>query len=242
MAAPAIESVRAQLFFAGSIREGLPVLLAALEADEDLAPRRWGPAPGVHDAYDRAAVLAHATKNSADDFRLLLHRALPFAVELEAFERSPLGVVTIGMRAADPERSFAAIDRVALCLPLEYGCVDIRYVDQPPATRLFSGGGMHVDSYLKFGPPTFFARTYFGARLLELLGHGLDHTGGVVHELAPDVRALDLLPAPWTADAATLKRAQVRVEKALRLTGIVERKAGEWQSLAGPRWVPPPTP
>jgi len=31
------------------------------------------------------------------------------------------------------------------------------------------------------------------------------------------------------------------VGKALRLTGIIERKAGEWRSLAGPRWLPPPT-
>lgn len=248
--APSIASIRASLFFARSIRAAadLATLLDVLCSDDDLAPRRWGPAVGVHDPFDRAAVLAHAASSADDDFRLRLHRVAPLAVEIEAFVGpAGLGVVTVEIRgridAEAAERLFAAIDRTATCLPLEFGGVDVRFEVQPTATHLLAGGGVHVGTYVKWGPPTPLARTYFGARVVALVGGPtvFEHCGGVVRD-AGGVTIVDLVDAPWTSDAVALKRAQARVDRSLRLLGILARPAGTARTIAGPRWLPPAAP
>lgn len=246
--APSIAMLRASLFFARSIRAAadLGTLLDVLCSDDDLAPRRWGPAVGVHDPFDRAAVLAHAASSTDDDFRLRLHRVAPLAVEIEAFVGpAGLGVVTLEIRgridAGSAQRLFAAIDRTATCLPLEFGAVDVRFEVQPTPTRLLAGGGVHVGTYVKWGPPTPLARTYFGPRVVALVGGPtvFDHCGGAVRS-TDGVTIVDLVDAPWTSDPVALKRAQAQVDRSMRLLGILARPAGTARTIAGPRWLPPP--
>jgi len=56
------------------------------------------------------------------------------------------------------------------------------------------------------------------------------------------VTIVDLVDAPWTSDPVALRRAQARVDRSLRLLGILARPAGTARTIAGPRWLPPPAP
>lgn len=239
MTAPSLTSIHAQLLFARSIRrvEELGVVLDALSADEHLAPRRWGPAPGVHDPYDRAAVLDFAAKATFDNFCLRLHRNSQPRTEVGIYDgQGGLGCVSIDINGpiTDAAEVFASIDRIAACLPLEFGCVDLRFADAAYRNR-----GVHVRTYFDCGPPAVYPRTYFGPRLLALLGHAVESTGGVTHAVGDSVRALDLVTEPWGAQPEDLSRARVSIDRALRLAGILARPASQRRTIPGPRWVPP---
>lgn len=249
MSGAAITAIHAQLFFPRSERRSadLGAILEVLETDERLAPRRWGPAPGVHDPYDRGEILEWANARPTGELRLCVHRHAPLPVVVTVYDgSSSLAVASLEIRGpvdgVTAAMLFDTFDRLALCRPLEFGCVDVRFADQDPATHTLPGGGVHVGAYVSWGPPTVFPRTYFGPRLLGLLGHALDGAGGVVLPRGDDVRALDLVADPWTVSPADLSRARVRIDRALRLVGILARPAGTQRTIAGPRWVAPPSP
>lgn len=250
-AAPAIVSIRAELLLPQRIAEPAPLvqLLSALDAEEYLAPKRWGPSFGVRDPYDHAAILAHVA--GTQSVVLVLRRARPIQMVTDIVGgREGLSSVVIsltplagGIDADAAARVFAAFDRIVAAVGVEYGIVDVRFLDQPPETYLCSSGGVHPDGYIDSGPETMFARTYFGARVAALFGGAevLAHTVDTTRTLG-DTLVVDLVDAPWTADPATLKRAQVRIERALLLVGILARRKGKWRTIPGPRWVPPPPP
>jgi hypothetical protein len=246
-----IASLRLELLLPQRITEpaALLRLLTALDAEEEfLAPKRWGSTLGVRDPYDHTAILEHVARTPSERLVLVLRRARPLEVVAQLISgsgalssvRIELTTLAAGLDADGAARVFAAFDRIVAAVGIEFGIVDIRFVDQPPDTYLRSSGGVHPAGYIDWGPETIFARTYFGARVTALFGgvEVLAHTVDTTRMLG-DTLVVDLVDAPWTAEPAVLKRAQVRVEKALLLAGILARRKGKWRTIPGPRWVPP---
>jgi hypothetical protein len=250
MTTPPIASIRAELLLPQRISEptALRALLSALDAEPLLAPARWGPTFGVREPYDHAAILDHAARTPSESFVLVLRRTRPMEVVTDVIGGSgPLSSLAIeltplatGIDTSLAAETFAAFDRLVLGVGVEHGIVDVRFVGQQPATYLRASGGLHREGYVDWGPQTMFARTYFGARVAALFGGAtlLAHAVDTTRTLG-DAIVVDLVESPWASDPAALKRAQVRIDKQLRLAGILARRKGKWRTIPGPRWVPP---
>ena len=243
----AIQFVQGQIVLLAALDEpaALRRFLDAVEAGA-LAPTHWGSASGIRDPYGRGDLEAFVASRQRVDLvpHLLRNRAPRYDAHWHTNERgiTSFEITAVGPSADDAASVFDGVEALADALGAELATVDVRFAGQDPATHSYGSGSVHhLESFLREGPHTIFPRTILGARILGLMGgtaaveqsgaatRHLPHSGGI---------ALDVLPTPWVADPSVLKRAQVDVDRHLRLAGILTRKAAD-ADLPAPRWRPP---
>lgn len=245
--------LNAQLITYAHLRDAriLAKLLAAFESDPSFAPTHWAPATGLRDPYDRAAILA-AVQNAGED------GIVPTVMRTRAPSRYTahwhgdgdgdllfaLYIETRGAFDAEIAPAFVEfVGHVATVLPIEWGHIDARFADQDPTTYMKSSGSYdHLGYYFRVGPTALFARTFFGARLLELAPQVVPiiATMGLPTErIANGGLRLDLAPKPWNCEPSVLKRAQEAVHTVLAPTSLLARPDGQGKYFAGLAWLPP---
>ncbi|WP_152622183.1 hypothetical protein [Archangium violaceum] len=245
-----IESLCIELILPRTPWEWKGALIDAFERNPTFAPTHWGQSARVREPYQRDALERFCDEEGKQEDPSLptlrrTQRPLytanwslgdgPGWLEVEA-------QMMLGPEEAAPYFDFA--NQLASVLPLEFGLVDIAFEGAPRALAMNPSGQQHVDAYVECGPTTLFTRTYFGPRLIKLMGGLpiLEGSGGVVQRLANGVVALDLVANPWqVVEAKELKQHQQQVLGKLLPTDIFMRP-DELFSEPGPRWVPPPAP
>lgn len=247
MSAPQIHHIEAQLILAMQPADVADSrrFLDALQATA-LAPTHWGRTSGERAPWDRVAIEQYVASQTPHTLVLHLRRTQPprmrakiyggdHGLSSAVFELQPV------QDADDAATLFDAITQLGDALPLELGTVDVRFVDQDPATFCYEGGSLHhLRSFADEGPHVLMPRTMFGPRLVALMGGtaALEQCGGEVTMRSTGTVVLDLVPQPWAADPKAVKRAQAQIDRKLRLTGILARNAGPIDTLPGPRWRP----
>ena len=241
----------AQLILAGRVGTSdlLERVLAALEGSGALVPRRWGPAAHNRAPYFRDEVVKHV--RTADEgegiFFLRSHDPLAYLAHVYAApDQGPVSTLDVQSKAdytvEQAETFFGAVTQVAEAVDVEFGTIDVRFADQDPETFMRKGVHAHpLGPYLKQGPDVILPRMFFGPRIVELLQGPtvLEQSGAVVTPLGTTGGLIvDLVESPWTATPEALKAAQISVERHLLLSGLFARKAGDWGTIAGPRWTP----
>jgi hypothetical protein len=253
---PAIQYLTAQLLV--RLRVDVPAELArvldALESDAELAPTHWGEARGVRDPYDRGALLEAVAAAGPGGIVPEVRRTRPLRYTAHWYAAGDGSLSAVHLDAdlvpdAATARAFCdTATRLAAALPLDFGHVDVRFVDQPPGTTLMRGASAHhIDAYCRQGPDTLFARSFFGPRLVALVGGG-DHAegvrrlaaaGGAAAPLGATGVRLDLSADPWSLDPVALKEAQAAVDARLRPTGVLAVPVSRWDYAPGPAWQRP---
>jgi hypothetical protein len=239
----------AQLILLGNAYEPVNAerVFRALEAEPSLAPQRWGVEAGIRDPYDRDALVRSLIAYPFDAVPRVYRTNAPCKYSMEWFGGETLTTMCFDVRvdqeADDLADFFAALSRFAALLPLDFGHITPEYREQPKETRMkVSGNFSHLSYYESYGPSCLFPRTYFGSRLVALMDAGVQR----LSTLAPRVKWLvngsaevDLVPAPWSADPATLKQAQQTMQPTLVASGIFCDPSLELNVVPGPRWRPP---
>lgn len=238
-----LSSLQLQLIGACPLEVLLEPALATLEEESCLSPTHWGIGAGIRDPYAREALLEVA-RTRPDAAPIILRTELPGRYSAVCYSRdgkaSSLELETRGaLTTADAATLCAAVSRVAGKIPLDFGSIDIQFKDQDKSTRMYRGGsGHHLPTYRQNGPDLLFARNYFGARLVQLMGGelALANSGFPVERLPNGAMQLDLLSAPWTASPAMLKQRQTRAYEILLRTGILAHRGPDSRPRPGPRW------
>lgn len=244
---PDLLDLRIQLIGDCSLEALLRSALIALEGTPLLRPTHWGISAGIRDPYDSEALLEVARTRS-DAAPSLLRTKSPGMYASVSYSYSGGGKgasIELDTREQVNSEDAAvfcdAISSVAGTVPVEFGSIDILFKDQDKSTRMHRGGsGHHLPTYLRNGPDILFARNYFGARLIHLMGgeRVLVNSGFPVTRLANGAMQLDLISEPWTSDPATLKRAQTRAYGILLGTGVLAHPSPDGKLVPGPRWEP----
>ncbi|ATB41981.1 hypothetical protein CYFUS_007457 [Cystobacter fuscus] len=243
-----IESLWIELLLPRTPWEWKDVLLDKFERHPTFAPTHWGQSARVREPYRREELerfCGEEGEREDPSLPTLRRTQRPLYVASWSLGDGPGWLEVEARMMLEPEESASYFDfanHLASALPLEFGLVDIAFQGVPRALAMNPSGRQHVDVYVECGPTTLFARTYFGPRLIKLMGGlpALEGSGGVVHRLGNGVVALDLVATPWQAEAKALKQHQKQVLEKLLPTGIFMRRE-QLFSEPGPRWVPPST-
>ncbi len=238
-----LSKLEIQLIGAGPREALLGPTLGALEEEPLLRPTHWGISTGIRDPYDRDALLEVAT-TQPDAAPAILRTQKPGSYASVCYHADGKGtsfdLTTRGPLGCEEAAAFCtAISGVAGKIPLEFGSIDLLFQDQDMSTRMARGSyGHHLSTYLQIGPDLLFARNYFGARLVKLMGgeHVLMSSGFPVRRLLNGAMQFDLVAEPWTADPATLKHAQTRAYDILFKTGIFAHRGPNGRLISGPQW------
>jgi hypothetical protein len=243
-----ITHVRAQLILLADVQESALVekLLTLLEQDPVLPPTHWGAGMGLRDPYERAAVLEAV--RSAEPGELVPHVRRLRPVRYEAWWYSEQAVLSsfqlesrLPIVPEAPRALCEAMSRLASVLPVDYGHVDLRFEPQERSTYMDPSGSFdHLGFYGRLGPETLYPRTFFGPRLLNMVG-GVDALrvlGPALQPLDNGVWQLDLVPEPWSSEPVSLKQAQLPAQAELRLAGLLTQSVDGWKSAPGARWRP----
>jgi hypothetical protein len=244
-----IESLWIELLLPRTPWDGKEALLDAFERHPTFAPTHWGQSARVREPYRREELerFCDEERGREDPSLPTLRRTLrPLYTASWSLGDGPGWLEVESRMMLEPEEAalyFDFANHFARALPLEFGLVDIALQGAPRALAMNPSGRQHVDAYVECGPTTLFARTYFGSRLLKLMGGlpVLEGSGGLVQRLGNGVVALDLVASPWQAEAKALKQHQQQVLEKLLPTDIFMR-GDELFPEPGPRWVPPSTP
>jgi hypothetical protein len=245
----AIEKVSIKLILPRSPWVWKDELLGVLERHPLLAPTHWGRNERLRERYQRVE-LEHACEEER-------RRDDPDMPSLRRTQRPGYDAIwTLGpevpgwfrlssrMSPVKPEEAeayFGLAEQLARVLPIEFGLVHLKPADTPKELQISPGGLEHSSAYQRCGPLKVFPRTFFGRRLVELMGGRdiLQESGGVVTQLENGTAMLDLLHAPWRADAASLKKQELAVLEQLRRTEVWAIET-EFVDEPGRRWVPIP--
>ncbi|WP_155893437.1 hypothetical protein [Cystobacter fuscus] len=241
-----VEQIRLQFLLPGSPWDWKQELLEIMERGPLGEPTHWGEAEGLRNPYQRKELIRFgdgARRGEDSPVPVLLRTVQPrYGVTWNMSDSVP-GWLCIDsrmrLRPGDPRLFFETAQQLATVLPVEYGLVDIQF--QGAASELLLKGGtlQHPRGYVRWGPDTLFARTFFGPRLARLMGEtSLWGCGAVAHKLDNGVIMLDLLQEPWKQGAVLLKQRQQQVLSQLEHTGIFSRSEAGW-TKPGERWVPP---
>jgi hypothetical protein len=247
-----LAGLHAQLLLPGDVNAHplLDRMVDAIEGDPLLRPTHWATAAGLRDPYDRPALIEAVQAKRPEIVPHLLRTRGPVRYAARWYDHvSVLGslhLVTRGtLTPADADAFFASISAVAGVLPIEWGHVDTTFTDQAPDLAMKSSGSSdHLEYYAQLGPGCLFPRTFFGPRLLDLIGEDaattLSRAGLPATRLPNGVLQLDLLDQPWTSDPASLRQAQQRAHPLVSATGVFRRPVGQGRDEPGPRWAPIP--
>jgi hypothetical protein len=235
--------LRAQLLLVGSAQDPEMVadILGAFEG-AGLRPDFWGSSPGLRDPYRKeeiVAAVAQGVEMVPHVSRVRTHP--PFVAHWYGCEGRLLSVHFESIDALESDalrRSFECLSGLAAALPVDFGAVDLVRGDAPAHTRMqATSSSHHIGLYRRNGPTCTFPRTFFGARVVGLLGaEVLARLGVPVVTLANGVVQMDLIEAPWTCDPLRLKQLQRRVDGALTEAGILARRASPYRHVPGPAW------
>ncbi|HEX5745501.1 MAG TPA: hypothetical protein VFZ09_04600 [Archangium sp.] len=242
----AVDRIRLQLLLPGSPWEWKQKLLDVMEQGPLGAPTHWGEAEGLRKPYQRETLVRFgdgARRGDDSPVPVLMRTTPPRYNASWSMSDSVPGWLCIDsrmrLRPEDPCLFFELAKRLATVLPVEYGLVDIQFQEAASELLLKEGNLQHPRGYVRWGPDTLFARTFFGPRLVRLMGEAsLWGCGAVVHRLDNGAVMLDLLQEPWLQGAAVLKQRQQQVFSQLVRTGIFSRSEAGW-TKPGERWVPP---
>jgi len=222
-------------------------LFAALEEKPEIAPGHWGESAALRDPYDRADIvrymrLCQSLGQAAYGARLTIRRLTPPRYNLHttaSYTSLMMPVELTSVRELAPEDIPLYFDlgsRLASALEAEYGYVDIIHA----GLKVEQGERQFYPHYPEAGPYDIRRRTFFGPRLLELMGgsNALTQTGLRVLPCGHGLQ-LDVSETPWTGDAATVLATRRAATNVLRKTGVFARE-DDGSFIPGPRWVPMP--
>ena len=241
-----VEQIRLQLLLPGSPWEWKQKLLEVMARGPLGEPTHWGESEGLRNPYQREALVRfgdEARRGEDSPVPVLMRTTPPRYNAAWSMSDSVPGWLCIDsrmrLRPEDPSLFFELAQRLATVLPLEYGLVDIQFKGAASELLLKEGHLQHPRGYVRWGPDTLFARTFFGPRLVRLMGEAsLGSCGAVAHRLDNGVVMLDLVQEPWRQGAVLLKQRQQQVLSQLERTGIFSRLEGGW-TKPGERWEPP---
>ncbi|HWL84942.1 MAG TPA: hypothetical protein VNO21_04030 [Polyangiaceae bacterium] len=171
----------------------------------------------------------------------MIRRLTPprYDLKIPASYATWMPVELMSIRELAPESLALYFDlgsRLASGLEAEYGYVDIIHA----GLKVDQGERQSYPHYPSAGPYDIRRRTFFGPRLLELMGgsNALTETGLRVLPCGHGLQ-LDVSDTPWTGDAATVLTTRRAATKVLRKTGVFARE-DDGEFIPGPRWVPMP--
>ena len=227
---------------------GAQRLFEAMEENPAIAPTHWGESASLRDPYNREDILGYMRRCQEADLvgeSLVLRRlAAPrYNLTMPASYQPMVWIRLESMVKLEPESIPLYFDlgsRLAPALRAEYGFVDVVDYD-----------GDHLPSergwqpfYPEQGPGGIRRRTFFGLRLLELLGGAqvFDGSGLLVRPFDGGLEA-DIVDPPWTGPKAEVRVKQRAAMEVLRRTGVFGDYDEKKRYSVGPRWVPmQPTP
>ncbi|WP_394838691.1 hypothetical protein LVJ94_17510 [Pendulispora rubella] len=227
---------------------GAQRLFDAIEQNAEIAPTHWGESASLRDPYDRAHILAYmrqCQEAGADGESLVLRRLEPprYNLTMPASYQSMMWIRLESSVKLEPESLplyFALGTRLAPAVRAEYGFVDI--FDHEDGDLPGEKGWQPF--YPERGPDGIRRRTFFGLRLLELMGgaQAFEGSGLLVRPFDGGVEA-DIVEPAWSAPKTEVRTKQRAAMASLRETGVFGTYDEKKRYTTGPRWIPmPPTP
>ena len=224
---------------------GAQRLFDAVEQNADIAPTHWGESASLRDPYDRAHILSYmreCQEAGADGESLVLRRLEPprYNLTMPASYQSMMWIRLESSVKLEPESLPLYFDlsaRLAPAVRAEYGFVDI--FD-------FEAGDLPGEKgwqpfYPERGPDGIRWRTFFGLRLIELMGgaQAFEESGLLVRSFEGGMQA-DIVDRPWSAQKAEVRAKQRTAMAVLRKTDVFGSYDEKKRYTPGPRWVPMP--
>ncbi|MBI5877238.1 MAG: hypothetical protein HZB53_06285 [Chloroflexi bacterium] len=212
------------------MRKAAPLkrLADALTAAPQFAPTGWSTTDGLPlTSFEPKAFVSHLIALKSDESTVQIARRA--AVKYDGFCDLRNDGASASMRltfgavgAEDAVRGvFELGDRLAENTRAEFGIVHPVWPSKP-GDRFPSYGGsgkFATHEYVEYGPVAVCARTWFGARLIKLIGQARLANLGAQKTDWGGMR-LDLVESPWASDRQTLAARQAVVMAALKDTGV----------------------
>ena len=217
-------------------------LLEAIASEPQIAPTHGSLDERKRLPFSAKTLAAEAGTQIGDPILWRLTQPKYWAV----IEATPLPIARLSFDYEDIEPEHVApvckaIARLVDKLQPVYAALDFKWSELTDehvnAMQGFDAKALH---YCKFGPPGVFVWTWFGPRLVELLGEALLREQGAT--MTPwGGASLPLVEQPWTATFDEMRKRQVAIDNALRAKGFfgdysrpVPQKGAQWIPLAGP--------
>jgi hypothetical protein len=240
-----VDGLNVLLMFPGCTHDAaeLERVLIALESEPLLAPTHASQDERKRVPYDRAALVAAATRFGG--FELWRTKAPKYEGRLTNLDQSHNKFhadLAPPLSASDVSNLFEATTRLAETLKPEFGFVHMLWKKREGSEDYNYGMRASVNELARLGLNSVHARTWFGPDVVKAVGeeHFLALLGTAVQRTSWGGVQLDLVEQPWTADYETLYRRQREVLDALRPLGvlgdykgppIVRKPAPKWPGL-----------
>jgi hypothetical protein len=227
-------------------------LLQAFESYSDLAPTHWSSddsedPKATYQPYSRDQFLVKVTDlDEYSDLPGLCRKKRP-KYESELLNNAPNLMKEIGvtfdsnLRTEDLPQIFEWSETLVSSVDAEFAFLDPFWdgIDY----EYNHSAGLKADEFQSFGLISISACTWFGPKLVKIIGRELlCNCGGFVQDTRSGGIRLDLVEEPWQADAETLSIAQKRVMQNLERSGVFGDYTQILKYKPGANWTSIPQP